>query len=211
MQCVSEERVKKIIAIASAIFLCSFITLAAQGKPEAPRDGSHPQGHAQPSHQQAKPEPVGNGHIPAHGPTPVRTGHPAPPIKAPQAQQHPTYQDQPGHPQAPHVHANTDTWVGHNTGPNDPHYHLDHPWEHGHFPGEIGRSHVYRLGGGARDRFILGAFYFSVAPYDYDDCANWLWDSDDIVIYADPDHVGWYLAYDVRLGTYVHVMYLGPA
>lgn len=108
-----------------------------------------------------------------------------------------------------HVHAENDRWVGHDTGRGDAHYHLDHPWEHGRFAGPIGAGHVWRLGGGSRERFGFGGFFFSVAAYDYDYCNDWLWDSDDITIYDDPDHVGWYLAYNVRLGTYVHVEYLG--
>ena len=139
------------------------------------------------------------GHIPARGPAPVRG-----PARAPVP-----VRPEPGYPAAPHVRAENDRWVGHETGRNDPNYHLDHPWEHGHFPGAIGRGHVWRLGGGDHGRFWFGGFFFSVAVFDYAWCDDWLWDSDDIVLYDDPDHVGWYLAYNVRLGTYVHVMYMG--
>src|ERR1700730_15924605 len=93
---------------------------------------------------------VGQGHIPQHGPQPVRTpprqrqqqrdnrgqqgrggqdrgeqdrgGEPPQPQSGERRR---TYRDQQEHPEAPHVHAQDDRWVGHDTGRNDPHYHLD--------------------------------------------------------------------------------------
>jgi hypothetical protein len=150
--------------------------------------GSHPSGGA--SHQV----------IPSRGPSPIRSApHPVEPNR--------NYSDKPGHPNVPHVDGKT--WVGHDTGRDDPSYHLDQPFAHGHFTAGIGRGHVWRLAGGGPSRFWFNGFYWDVAAADIAFCDGWLWDSDDIVIYDDPDHPGWYLAYNVRLGTYVHVEYLG--
>src|ERR1700686_1895709 len=133
---------KKLIGLLAICFLFSLSALAQHG-------GGHG-GGGRPA--------VGGGrqNIPAHGPARVTTPRPV--------EEHPHFSDSPGHPDAPHVH-NGRQWVGHDTGRDDPHYHLDHPWEHGRFTGGIGRGHVWRLEGGGPSR--------------------------------------------VRLGTYVHVMYLG--
>ena len=142
------------------------------------------------------------GPPPKHGPEPY---HGAP--RAPD--EHRDYRDQPGHPNAPHVD-NGRQWVGHDEGRDDRRFHLDHPWEHGRFEGGFGPAHRWRLVGGDPHRFWFHGWYWSVAPWEFGFIDGWLWNSDEIIIYDDPDHPGWYLAYNTRLGTYVHVEYLGP-
>ena len=74
----------------------------------------HSQPHQAPQQHAVHEQGVGGGHIPQHGPAPVHTPAAKPPQHQPEhPEQRRTYQDGPGHPTAPHVHAENDHWVGH--------------------------------------------------------------------------------------------------
>lgn len=105
-------------------------------------------------------------HAPAHGPRPY---HGQPHAFAPTPAHRAPYVDEHGN------------WIGHETGPHDLHYHLDHPFPHGRFTGGFGPSHVWRLQGGGPNRFWFDGFYFRVAPYDMQWVGDWNWNGDDII------------------------------
>ncbi len=204
---------KKIVLL-FALFSFAIIPASAQGKEEKkggvgsmkrPTNGGNVPSHgpAPAKSQPAKPQPQARPQANLPLPVPNRPGQPEN-RNAPAAR---NYADKPGHPNAPHVDGNK--WVGHDTGPNDARFHLDRPYEHGRFTGGIGKGHVWRLNGGGPSRFGFGNFFWSVAPFELDLVSGWNWNTDEIVIYDDPDHPGWYLAYNTRLGTYAHVEYLG--
>jgi len=212
--------------ILTATVIASSPAFAQGGRGDQPQRGKATKAAPAPRAPAAQGRPeVGGGHIPVRGParTPQQPQQQPqqqqPQQRAQQQQQQPQQRaqqpvqrtaDRPGHPTAPHVDVTNDRWVGYGVGPRDPNLRLDHPWQRGRFSLEIGSQHVWRMRGGSRDRFNVGGYYFQVAPYEYGYTDGWMWDNDDIILYLDPDHDGWYLAYDVRLGTYVHVLYLGP-
>jgi hypothetical protein len=108
-------------------------------------------------------------------------------------------------------HVNNDHWYGHDD-PADKRYHQDRPFEHGHFihVGPTYRYRILRIDRDQRQVWFPGSFYFEVASWDWPLCSDWCWDcGDDFVVYDDPDHIGWYLLYNIHTGVYVHILYMG--
>lgn len=166
-----------------------------------------------------------DGHAVVGSPTRFPAGPPRGPAPAPARAVHPQPQARSAGPppiavrgaepargsERPHVDRDA-RWVGHDSGRHDERYRVDRPWAHGRFTHPMGRGHVYRIGGwdAPRRRFWFASSFFVVAEPDWGYAGDWDWASDQVVLYDDPDHAGWYLAYNVRLGAYIHVQYDGP-
>jgi hypothetical protein len=122
---------------------------------------------------------------------------------------HPAPMFEPNHPAATVPYVRNDQWYGH-AAVDDPRLRLAQPFQNGRFA-LTGPSHIYALNRvdlGARRIWLPGG-QFEIADYDWDVTAPWCWTCDQFVVYADPDHAGWYLVYDVRMGEYVHAQFLG--
>jgi hypothetical protein len=108
-------------------------------------------------------------------------------------------------------HVNNDHWYGHDS-PDDPRFRLDHPYAHGRFT-NFGPGFQYHFAGIDPGRHIFwfnDGFSFEIAPWDWDYAADWCWTCpNDIVVYEDPDHPGWYIIYNTDTGVYVHAQYIG--
>ncbi|HVP37705.1 MAG TPA: hypothetical protein VMS93_00830 [Candidatus Saccharimonadales bacterium] len=108
-------------------------------------------------------------------------------------------------------HVNRNHWYGH-AAPTDARFHLGHAFAHGKFArvGPGFRYEVIRFDLARHWFWLPGGFSFEVAAWDWPLCADWCWDcGDDFVVYDDPDHIGWYIVYNVHLGVYVHAQYMG--
>lgn len=95
-------------------------------------------------------------------------------------------------------------------------------WDYDHARAHPGRPFPHGRYEHVRERFVVRSFdvrtrrvFFPdrstwvIAAYDIPRCRDWAWDRDDVYVYADDTHAGWYLLFNARLGRYVHVEYFG--
>jgi hypothetical protein len=97
-----------------------------------------------------------------------------------------------------------------------------HDWDDDHERIRPGRPYPYGRYENVRHSFVSVSIDYHtrrvvlydrsnwvVAPYDLDRCRDWRWDRDEVFVYDDDHHPGWYLLFNSRLGRYVHVEFSG--
>jgi hypothetical protein len=116
---------------------------------------------------------------------------------------------EPGRPPTSVPYVRDGQWYGH-AAVEDPRFHLARPFPHGRFT-LTGPRHLYTVSRFDLDtrRIWLPDGLFEIAEWDWASTSPWCWTCDQFTVYPDPDHPGWYLVYDVRMGEYVHAQFLG--
>lgn len=108
-------------------------------------------------------------------------------------------------------HVDHDQWFGHEDR-DDARFRVARPFSEGRFD-RVGPSYRYdieRFDARAHRFWIAGRGGFEVAAWDWPLTTDWCWNcGDDYVVYNDPDHVGWYLVYNIHTGVYVHAQFVG--
>ncbi len=103
--------------------------------------------------------------------------------------------------------------------PSNPHY---SNWDYDHDRIKPGRRYPHGRYGHVKQHYIVRTFdvrtrnivlydrsNWVVATYDVPHCRDWNWDRDDVYVYDDDHHAGWYLLFNARLGRSVHVEFSG--
>jgi hypothetical protein len=103
--------------------------------------------------------------------------------------------------------------------PHNPHYRdwdyeqarvvPGHAFPRGHYPDVRHKYVAVHIDYHTRHVELFDHSTWVVADYDVAHCRDWAWDRDEVYVYDDDHHPGWYLLFNARLGRYVHVEYFG--
>lgn len=87
--------------------------------------------------------------------------------------------------------------------------HPGHAYPYGHYDHVRSAFVAHSFDVHARRIVLYDRSNWVVAPYDVRLCNGWDWDRDQVYVYNDDHHAGWYLLFNARLGAYVHVEFAG--
>jgi len=103
--------------------------------------------------------------------------------------------------------------------PHNPHY---SGWDYDHDRIRPGRRYPFGRYDHVREVYIIRTYEprprriilydrstWIVASYDAPRCRDWDWGRDQVYVYDDDHHPGWYLLFNARLGRSVHVEFSG--
>lgn len=82
-------------------------------------------------------------------------------------------------------------------------------YKHGRYEGVRHTWRVRTFEVRRRQVILVDRSTWVIASYDIPRCRDWAWDRDEVYVYDDDRHPGWYLLFNSRLGRYVHVEFFG--